>query len=368
MIRSSDYNHKLYEIAREGKSGDWELIKIVEPKGKVDRTYNCKTGDCYLDFYGEDFPTVWLYQKGQGEMFDGPHEQESNKPAVERARGRVLSCGQGIGLFPAMIEDKLKNGIVSQLDIVELNEDVVKLTWEYTKQLGNMQLKIENAWDYLESCKVKYNFIFIDIWPDSSQAIAENPRIAAIAKKCLSPGGEVRFWLQEIRESLKPTRGFRDYDESDKPCKICACFFPHANLYGGLCLEYADAYGYYLEGKKGGREVPLNQDLSKALNSLGFRTLAPHKLPNGKEIDILVESDGKRYLVEGKKDLTNRGEFDRLLGQIQQYSTLRKQGFSGLKLVIYGDVDHNLYIDLKNAIINTYGTWIVDLVLKGKIV
>jgi len=347
----------------DGKSGDWELLKLVEPEGKICRTYDHEKGTCFIDFYGGDYSTVWLYEKGMGVMFDGPHEQESTELAARGARGKVLSCGQGIGLLPIMIEEKLRDGTVSQLDIVELSEDVVRLTWNYTRQLGNIQLKMGSAWDYLESCKTKYDFIFIDIWPDSPQAIAEGPRIAKLASNALNNGGSVRYWLQEISENLKPTRGQRDYKNSEEPCRICACFPPHANLYGGLCIECADAYDYYLVGRAKAREPKTSRDLSLALQSLGYKTTTEHKLSNGKSVDILVEGNGNKYLVEGKNKLDN-SMLEALVGKLNMYLPY-KDGYSGLKLVIYGDVKHDTYLKLKEQTREKFGDWL-ELSMTGR--
>lgn len=369
MIKSSDYNHRLYEIAREGKSGDWELKKEIVPKYEVVYGFNARKGTYSLEALNEAYPSVVLYYDPQEKlrmMADLASDQAENELVIDHAHGKMLTAGLGLGLLPLMLEGKLSQGIITQIDIVEVNEDVINLCWGHTKKPG-LNLISGDIWEYLKGLGGKtYDFIYIDIWASRAEAIAEGLIIADLAKKGLAEGGEVRYWLQEIKEKLLPNRGvpYELLMDIDSRCRLCGRR-NHAHLYGCLCKECADEYESFLYGND---EVHANGELSRTLASLGYKTLAPHKLPNGKEIDILVGSDGKKYLVEGKKDLTNRNEFDRLLGQIQQYSTLRKQGFSGLKLVIYGDVDHNLYIDLKNTIMSTYGTWIVDLVLKGKLV
>lgn len=364
MIKSLDYNHKLYEIAKEGELNGWVLKKNLESENLCIR-YFPDYGSHYLAKVEGDFPVVTLSFKGAETMTSDVREHDSYKPVVESCGGKILMVGLGVGLLPSLVWDKLGSK-VTHMDIVEVEQDVIDLVGKYINHPA-ISLIQGDAWKYPGTCKKTYDFIFIDIWNSNAEAIAAGPGLVESYRRLLNPGGEVRYWLQELGQSLENQRGDLEPHRTNTPCKLCGggWFQGHSNLYGGLCLQCARDFEFYLYGDG---EVHANGDLSETLKSLGYRTLAPHKLLNGKEIDILVESNGKKYLVEGKRDLTTKGEFDRLLGQIQQYSTLRRQGFSGLKLVIYGDVDHNLYIDLKKAIVSTYRAWIVDLVFKGRLV
>ena len=351
MIDPKNYNHKLYEIAVEGKSGDWELKKEILESLEIVETYDYKTGKKGHDVLTKPFPCVKLTQIQKDNfrsvvMDNSPWHIDSYRLPADEAHGKVLSCGQGVGLFPFMIWDKLKSGEIIGLDVVELNQDVINLTQSVTDRIGFNLIK-GDAWKYIQNPNnSKYDFIFWDVNIALMEVIAHGP----IAKsKCviLNPGGVFRYWGQEIGERLSTDRnpsGVK-YSWDDIYCWACGSFNP-SKLYGGLCKECADEYESFLYGDS---EPHANGRLSETLKSLGYGCFRESKLPGiDKPIDILVAGDGE-YLVEGKKDLNSSTELDRLFGQIDQYRTLRDK-YKGLKVVVYGDIKWDFFIKLREKI------------------
>jgi len=299
MIRSSDYNHKLYEIVREGRSGDWELEKIVLPAGRILRTYNRK-GFISFDVIQEEWKSVGLISGDGYAMTDSPFEQETYKAAVERAKGRVLMCGLGLGLFMSLATEKIQSGQISGLDIVEINRHVIDLTLPVVEEFWARCIQ-GDAWTYLETTEEKYDFIFVDIWGPPAQALAEGPGIISLAGRCLNPGGETWYWLQEIGGCLSHERGLKEH--SELPCRVCGKngdLSLHYNLYGGLCLECAEEYESYKETR--GKEWKSTEELGSQLLTLGCKNIT-NILSAGGRPDVIVKGSDGKILVDAKSDL-----------------------------------------------------------------
>jgi len=195
MIKVSDYNHRLYEITKEGKFGKWTLKKILYKKGSDIVCYKPEWAYIYKDQPDEDWKGVELKDEFGVMMTDNIFEQESYKDALEFAHGSVLVCGLGIGFFNVMVEEKIKKGIISKLTIVEIDRDLVNWVTDYIP-MKNTHIIVSDAREYLEKTGEKYDFIFIDIWPSDRGASLEGPVLAGKAKRHLNPGGTVRYWME----------------------------------------------------------------------------------------------------------------------------------------------------------------------------
>ena len=232
---------RLYDKAVEGRSGKFSLEKNITPKYYSLWGYN---RGYYFDVISDYLPNVILDEDGREEdlplgwMYLWPCEYQSYLPIVDVAKGKMLSIGLGIGLLPEMLKEKLDNKVITELSIVEMNPDVVKLTWEYQKR-PEMNLIMADGWDYIKETKTKYDTIFIDI------DMPANIFLPKVCQRILNPGGIARGWHQEIYEDLR--KDFRPLVyTTNKPCGRCGVI-PHMNCYGGLCLHCAGDYESYIE-------------------------------------------------------------------------------------------------------------------------
>jgi len=342
MIKSSDYNHKLYEIAREGKFGNWELKKESFSKDDILPLYNSKEGYIYTEKIVEDCYEVELADKLGAVMTDSEFEQDTYRLAVEKAHGRVLVCGLGLGLFNILVEAKIKSGVITQLDVVEEDPGLIDWVPGYLPML-NTDIIEDDAWEYLKTTSKKYDLIFIDIWSPVAQALVEGSKISKIAERCLTAGGEVRYWLQELGVKLSKRRNGHAVNE-DSFCHMCgrdSLISRVSNLYGILCMECADEYESFLYEDD---EVHANGRLSETLQSLGYKILKP-KLSEYDIADIVVEGAGKKYLVECKTHLTSSAMFKEMERKIFSYSPYKNE-YSGLKLLVYGNAKPELVLKL----------------------
>jgi len=203
MIRVSDYNHSLYDISKEGEFGKWSLKKTVDKKGSDLYCYTQERGYIYKDQADRDWKGVKLKNEWGTMMTDNPFEQESYKNATELARGTVLVSGLGVGLFNVLVEEKIKNGTISQLDIVELSQGLADWVTTYIPMM-NTRIIVSDIQKYLEKTDEMYDFIFLDIWPVDLAAHHEGPLLSEKAKRCLKPHGTVRYWM----EGIPPLMGY----------------------------------------------------------------------------------------------------------------------------------------------------------------
>ena len=203
MIRVSDYNHTLYEIAQEGEFGKWTLKKTVDEKGTDLYCYTPERGCIYKDQADDAWKGVELTNEWGTMMTDNPFEQESYKPAIDLARGTVLVSGLGIGLFNVLAEDKIKAGAIARLDIVELSKDLADWVTGYIPMM-NTRVMVSDIQKYIEKTDETYDFIFLDIWPADLAAVLEGPLLAERSRRCLKPDGTVKYWM----EGIPPMMGY----------------------------------------------------------------------------------------------------------------------------------------------------------------
>jgi len=203
MIRVTEYNHRLYDITKEGEFGKWTLKKTTDKKGTDLYCYTTERGVIYKDQADEDWKGVELKNQWGVMMTDNPFEQESYKPAIDFARGKILVSGLGVGLFNVLVEDKIKAGVISRLDIVELSKDLMDWVTQYIPMM-NTRVVVSDIQKYLDETDETYDFIFLDIWPGDLAAVLEGPILAEKAKRCLNPNGIVRYWM----EGIPPMMGY----------------------------------------------------------------------------------------------------------------------------------------------------------------
>ncbi len=100
-------------------------------------------------------------------MTDTPAELRDHIPAVQRARGRVLVFGLGLGL---VAEAMLRKPDVELLRIVELDEDVIGLVAPHINKLGGDRVQIvqADALEYPAFKSERWQVIWADIWADIS--------------------------------------------------------------------------------------------------------------------------------------------------------------------------------------------------------
>ena len=113
----------------EGKAGDWEIVKKVEPAGKKFHTSNTRTeimGGQKVITVSWPHPTTWHYLKENGAvwMSDLPIEHAQMKAALKDMKGHVLVGGLGLGLAVSLLA---KQKGIKAITVVEKSQEVIQL-------------------------------------------------------------------------------------------------------------------------------------------------------------------------------------------------------------------------------------------------
>lgn len=186
------YSFTMSKILKEGKAGNFAIEKETLLKGTVVDGYDRRRGKMDQVRCDFDYPIVKLTENGNTWMSDNPFEVESSMGAVENARGDVLIGGLGIGLLPTLMKDK-----VVSIDIIELSQEVIDLVF-YQVATEKMNIIRGDICHYLTSTEKKYDFICVDIWPDTFLPLWDIVGMKELAQRCLKPGGNIWCWLEEL--------------------------------------------------------------------------------------------------------------------------------------------------------------------------
>lgn len=116
----------------------------------------------------EDIKIYQLWIHDDLWMTLSPNEVCTMELPVDMARGKVLTCGLGIGYYAIMAAAKDE---VDSVTVVENNESVIRIFNEYIKPLfpseitAKIQIEQSDAYTFLYDLKDgKYDYCFIDLW------------------------------------------------------------------------------------------------------------------------------------------------------------------------------------------------------------
>jgi len=103
-----------------------------------------------------------LHINGQLMMSDTAMERKSNKEFIDKAKGRVLIAGLGLGLI---IHNIIENPEVTEIVVVEKYQDVIDLV---EPKFTHPKLKVicADIFEYKPNKGEKFDTIYFDIWAD----------------------------------------------------------------------------------------------------------------------------------------------------------------------------------------------------------
>lgn len=93
-------------------------------------------------------------------------------------------------------------------------------------------------------------------------------------------------------------------------------------------------------------EDEANRELTSCLNILGHGATYQHSLTNGRACDIFVDNS----IIEGKLDLNDRTQIDRLIGQVTDYLALPYN----IYIVLYGQVALSIIERINTQLVDRY--------------
>lgn len=169
------------------------LFNLEEVKKDPNRELN---DYLVLRAFDKPYKSVVLKQNGEYWMTDNPVEAATINPSVNKAYGRVLAFGLGIGYFPYMC---LLKDEVEDVSVVELNPAVIRMFKEHLLPQfpRNDKLKIieGDALTYFNKDFLKdYDFVFVDVWMNPNDGF---PMIERMLEEYYPPFDKVDFWIED---------------------------------------------------------------------------------------------------------------------------------------------------------------------------
>ena len=150
-----------------------------------------------LGFFSKGVSFPGIYEGDIPWMSVCPSEIASMAAPIERARGRMLVLGLGLGYYPFMIS--LKNE-VSSITIVERQKEIIDLFTRHLLPFFPEKRKIRivqaDAFSYLETVQNgQYDGCFADIWENQFDGAEAYPRIMAQARRL--SGTRFDCWIED---------------------------------------------------------------------------------------------------------------------------------------------------------------------------
>ncbi len=140
----------------------------------------------HIGFFAEKFDFPAVFENGREWMTVTPNEIETMRVPIEQAHGRVITLGLGLGYFTHQASEKEN---VTSVTVIERDESVISLFKEFILPQFEHAKKVEiicaDALDYLEKNdpEEKFDFMFADLWHDSSDGLGLYIKLKALEKK-----------------------------------------------------------------------------------------------------------------------------------------------------------------------------------------
>lgn len=200
--RSNPYykNIKIPEI----KKGRWELKREKYPAYRGVIAADMIISDGFkeippLGFFTEDFEFPAVLEDGNEWMTLTPVDLDTSDDAIDRAHGKVVTFGLGLGYYAYMVSEKAE---VESITVVEKSADVISLFKEYILPQFSHPEKVRivnaDAFLYAEKDMPKENFdvSFVDTWRDASDGAPMYEKMKKLEH--LSPNTEFIYWIESF--------------------------------------------------------------------------------------------------------------------------------------------------------------------------
>lgn len=150
-----------------------------------------------IGFFEERYEYSTAMEDGRIWMSVTPQEIITVAPAIERAHGKVLTYGLGLGYFTYMASLKRD---VDSVTVVEGNLDMIRLfergILPQFEQADKVDIVYSDAFDYAgsEMAAERFDFVYTDIWHDVGDGIDLYLRMKGYEDRL--PGAEFMYWIE----------------------------------------------------------------------------------------------------------------------------------------------------------------------------
>lgn len=186
------------------KDGAWELRReSYAPYRAVicgDITINGDFSEVPpLGFFDEEFHFPAVLEGGNEWMTLTPVDLDTCDEAIDKARGRVVTFGLGLGYYAYMVSEKEE---VESITVIERSSNVIALFKKYILPQFSHPEKVRiiccDAFEYAEKSMTaeNYDFAFVDTWRDASDGAPMYERMMTLER--LNPNTEFSYWIENF--------------------------------------------------------------------------------------------------------------------------------------------------------------------------
>jgi len=155
------------KIVGEGVKLDCFAYDSTSMAAKIVALAAMDGGDIFKCTEGE---YIRLIVDGEVMMTDTPMERKSNKEFVNKAHGRVLIAGLGIGLIIYNLLDKIRSGEVTEIVVFENNPEVIRIVEPKIRNIlprdFGFNIVCKDILLYTPEKGDVFDTIYFDIWAD----------------------------------------------------------------------------------------------------------------------------------------------------------------------------------------------------------
>lgn len=214
-------NNPYYKNIRipEIKKGRWELKREKYPAYRGVIANDMIIAGSFreiapLGFFKEDFEFPAVLEDGNEWMTLTPVDLDTSDEAIERAHGKVVTFGLGLGYYAYMVSEKEN---VESVTVVEKSADVIALFKEYILPQFSHPEKVRivnaDAFEYAENTMPaeEFDVAFVDTWRDASDGAPMYERMKPLEK--LSPNTDFLYWIENFLISRLRALIFADIED-----------------------------------------------------------------------------------------------------------------------------------------------------------
>lgn len=146
-----------------------------------------------IGFFDREYKYPCVMQNNREWMLITPNEIETMEKPINNAFGNVLTYGLGLGYYAYMVS--LRENVTS-ITIVENDPEVIELFVQYIlpqfKYKDKIKIICEDAYDYAKR-KIKYDYVFVDIWHDPSDGVDAYLKFKSLERKDVI----YSYWIED---------------------------------------------------------------------------------------------------------------------------------------------------------------------------
>lgn len=150
-----------------------------------------------LGFFDKEFKFPAILEDGNEWMTLTPIDIDTCDEAIDRARGRVITFGLGLGYYAYMVSNKKD---VESVTVVDKSDEVIRIFKKHIlpqfPNASKVNIVSADAFEYAEKImpSKEYDYAFVDTWRDASDGAPMYLRMKPLEK--LNPKTEFSYWIE----------------------------------------------------------------------------------------------------------------------------------------------------------------------------